>query len=51
MACDSGLIEQGSKVIAVSGTGAGADTAVVATAAPSTKLTNLHIHEIICKPF
>jgi hypothetical protein len=51
MACDSGLIEQGSKVIALSGTGAGADTAVAATAAPSTKLTNLHIHEIICKPF
>jgi len=50
MACDGGLIEQGEKVIAVAGTGAGADTSVVATAAPSTKLTDLHIHEIICKP-
>ncbi len=50
MACDGGLIEQGEKVIAVAGTGAGADTAVVATAAPSTKLPDLHIHEIICKP-
>jgi len=50
MACDGGLIEQGEKVIAVAGTGAGADTAVVATSAPSTKLADLHIHEIICKP-
>ena len=50
MACDGGLIEQGEKVIAVAGTGAGADTAVVATAAPSTKLTELHINEIVCKP-
>ena len=50
MACDGGLIEQGEKVIAVAGTGAGADTAIVATSAPSTRLAELHIHEIICKP-
>ena len=50
MGCDGGLIEQGEKVIAVAGTGTGADTAVVATSAPSTKLGDLHIHEIICKP-
>jgi hypothetical protein len=50
MACDGGLIASGEKVIAVAGTGAGADTAVVATAAPSTRLSDLHIHEIICKP-
>lgn len=50
MACDGGLIEPGEKVIAVAGTGAGADTAIVATSAPSTKLPELHIHEIICKP-
>lgn len=50
MACDGGLIEQGEKVITVTGTGAGADTAVVATAAPSNKLADLHIQEIICKP-
>jgi len=50
MACDGGIIEQGAQVIAVAGTGAGADTAVVATAATSTKLTDLHIHELICKP-
>ncbi|MBA7689204.1 hypothetical protein ES703_97708 [subsurface metagenome] len=50
MACDGGLIEHGEKVIAVAGTGAGADTAVVATSAPSPRLPDLHIHEIICKP-
>ncbi|MFC1857656.1 hypothetical protein ACFL9U_06450 [Thermodesulfobacteriota bacterium] len=50
MACDGGCIEAGETVIAVAGTMGGADTAVVATAAPSTKLTRLRIHEIICKP-
>jgi uncharacterized protein len=38
------------KVIAVAGTGSGADTAVVATAAPTTRLSSLRIHEIVCKP-
>jgi len=50
MACDGGCIETGETVIAVAGSGSGADTAVVATAAPSNKLTRLKIHEIICKP-
>jgi hypothetical protein len=50
MACDGGCIEPGETVIALAGSAAGADTAVVATAAPSTKLTRLRIHEIICKP-
>ena len=50
MACDGGCIRIGEKVIAVAGTGSGADTAFVATAAPSTRLGSLRIHEIICKP-
>ena len=50
MACDGGCIEMDETVIAIAGTSSGADTAVVATAAPSTKLTRLRIHEIICKP-
>jgi hypothetical protein len=50
MSCDGGLVEVGEKIIAVAGTGAGADTAVVLTSAPSTKVNNLRIHEIICKP-
>ncbi|MFC1873288.1 hypothetical protein ACFLW3_00530 [Chloroflexota bacterium] len=50
MACDGGLVEQGEKVIVVSGSRWGADTAVVATAAPSTRMPKLHIREIICMP-
>jgi hypothetical protein len=50
MATDAGCIASGEKVIAVTGTGRGSDTAVVATAATSTKLYELHITEIICKP-
>ncbi len=50
MACDGGCIAAGEKVIAVAGSGAGSDTAVVATASSSTKMSALRIHEIICKP-
>jgi len=50
MAVDGGCVATGEKVIAVTGTGRGADTAVVAIAAPSNKLNELHITEIICKP-
>ncbi len=50
IATDSGCIAAGEKVIAITGTGRGSDTAVVATAATSTKLHDLHITEIICKP-
>jgi uncharacterized protein len=50
MAADGGYTDQGEKVIAVTGTGQGADTAVVAIAATSNKLADLHITEIICKP-
>jgi len=50
MACDGGCVEAKETVIAVAGTGAGADTAVVATAAPSSRMPKLRIHEIICKP-
>jgi len=50
MACDGGCVEIGEKVIAVGGTGAGADTAVVATASTSNRIMGLRIHEIICKP-
>jgi hypothetical protein len=50
MACDGGCIRIGEKVIAVAGTGGGADMALVASAAPTTRLSSLRIHEIICKP-
>ena len=50
MATDGGCLAKGEKVIAVAGTRSGADTAVVATAAPSVMLTDLYIHKILCKP-
>ena len=50
MACNGGAVALGEKAIVVAGTAAGADTAVVVTASSSSKLANLRIHEIICKP-
>ncbi len=50
MATDAGCVGIGEKVIAVTGTGRGADTAVVAIASTSTKFSDFHITEIICKP-
>jgi uncharacterized protein len=51
MATNGGCVAAGEKVIVVAGTGRGADTAVVAMAAPSSQLHELHVTEIICKPF
>jgi len=50
MATNGGCVAAGEKVIVITGTGRGADTAVVAIAAPSTRLHEMHITEIICKP-
>jgi hypothetical protein len=50
MACDGGCIETGEKVMAVAGSGAGADTAIVATASTSNRIKGLRVHEIVCKP-
>ncbi len=50
MAADAGHVAWGEEVIVVSGTGRGADTVVVAIASTSSKLHDLHITEIICKP-
>jgi hypothetical protein len=50
MAVDGGHVDSGEDVVVVAGSGRGSDTAVVAIAAPSTHLGDLHITEIICKP-
>ena len=50
MAADGGQVGRGEEVIVVAGTGRGADTAVVAIASTSTRVHELHITEIICKP-
>ncbi len=50
MAADAGHVAIGENVVVVTGTGRGADTAVLALASTSTHLADLHITEIICKP-
>jgi hypothetical protein len=50
MALDTGLIPHGKQIIAVGGTGRGADTAVLITPAYSASILETKAHEIICKP-
>jgi hypothetical protein len=50
MAANGGVVSPGERVVVVTGTGRGADTAVVAVAATSTNLGDFHVTEIICKP-
>jgi hypothetical protein len=50
MAADAGLVSKGEKVIAVAGTGRGADTALVMQASSSQDMKKLRVNEIICKP-
>ncbi len=50
MATDAGLLASGEKVIAIAGTGRGADTALVMQAASSRNLKRLKVNEIVCKP-
>jgi hypothetical protein len=50
MACDAGLIPSGEEAISIGGSGVGADTAIVLTAANTHRFFDTKIHEIICKP-
>lgn len=50
MAADSGLIKAGQDVIAIGGSGTGADTAIVIRASNTHTFFNTRILEIICKP-
>jgi len=50
MAADAGLVENGEEIIAVAGTGEGADTAVVLKAAYSTNFFDLKVREVIAMP-
>ncbi|MGQ9781378.1 MAG: hypothetical protein ACUVQ8_03885 [Nitrososphaeria archaeon] len=49
-AADAGLISVNKEVIAISGTGEGADTAIVLSPSYSKKFHALEIKEIIAKP-
>ncbi|MEM2936239.1 MAG: pyruvate kinase alpha/beta domain-containing protein [Candidatus Bathyarchaeia archaeon] len=50
LAADRGLIPPGVEVIAIAGTGSGADTAMVILSAKSKAFKELKIREVICKP-
>ncbi len=50
MAADGGLVRTDEDVIAIAGTGRGADTAVVLRPANSTDFFDLTVKEILCKP-
>jgi hypothetical protein len=50
MAADCGAVPLGKAVIAVAGSHAGADTAVVLTPSSSNRILDMKIHEILAKP-
>jgi|LDZU01.1.fsa_nt_gi hypothetical protein len=51
MAVSGELVADGEKVLAIAGTHRGADTAIVATAAPIYYFNRFEINEILCKPY
>ena len=50
MAADCGAVPSGEPILAIAGTGGGADTALILKAAPTQHILNTKICEIICKP-
>ena len=50
MAADAGLLDMSKEVIAIAGTGEGADTAIVLKPAYARKFNQLEIREILAKP-
>lgn len=50
MAADAGLVPAGQEIIAVGGTGRGADTGVVILSANAQDFFNLRVLELVCKP-
>jgi hypothetical protein len=51
MAADAGVIPVDQAIVAIAGTGRGADTAIVIQPAHTTNFLDLDIHEIIAKPY
>jgi hypothetical protein len=50
MAVDCNVVPSGSKVIAIAGSHSGADTGMVLEAAESSRIRDVKLHEILCKP-
>lgn len=51
MAADGGFVKNGEPVIAVAGTGANSDTALLMRASTTRNLSKLRVNEVICKPY
>jgi hypothetical protein len=49
-ACDAGLTPEGADVVAVAGTGRGADTVAIVEAHPSNRFLDLKVKQILAKP-
>lgn len=49
-ACDAGLIPEGEEVLAVAGTGRGADTVLLITSRPSKRFLDLDVLEVLARP-
>ncbi|MEF8787956.1 MAG: pyruvate kinase alpha/beta domain-containing protein [Planctomycetota bacterium] len=50
MAADAGHVATGEQIIAVAGTGRGADTAIYATASNTQDVDGFRVHHILCMP-
>ncbi len=50
MAADAGMLPMSDDIMAIGGTGKGADTACVIAPAHSNHIFEMHIKEIVCKP-
>jgi hypothetical protein len=51
IAASQGFIGHAEKILSIAGTHRGADTAIVAMAAPITKFNEFEVLEILCKPY
>lgn len=49
-ACDAGLVPEGKDVVAVAGTGRGADTVAVVRAHPSNRFLDVRVRQVLAKP-
>ena len=49
-ACDAGMIPEGEEVVAVGGTGRGADTVAIIRAHPSHRFLDVKVRQILAKP-
>ena len=49
-ACDAGLVPEGEDIVAIAGTGRGADTVAIIRAHPSNRFLDVKVKQIVAKP-